>query len=101
MSGPRRQAHGHAQAGVRGHLHGERCGCSPTVAVPQALERPAMPSPGSEVRATAAPYEIKAVDERAREMRLRRLRELMEQRIVLLDGAMGTMIQRHRLDEAG
>ena len=29
------------------------------------------------------------------------LKELLEQRIVLLDGAMGTMIQQHRLDEAG
>ncbi len=28
-------------------------------------------------------------------------KELLEQRIVLLDGAMGTMIQQHRLDEAG
>ncbi|MCZ2415175.1 MAG: methionine synthase, partial [Burkholderiales bacterium] len=30
-----------------------------------------------------------------------RLRELLERRILILDGAMGTMIQRHRLDEAG
>ncbi|MFZ9709102.1 MAG: methionine synthase, partial [Steroidobacteraceae bacterium] len=29
------------------------------------------------------------------------MRELIEQRILLLDGAMGTMIQRHKLDEAG
>ncbi|MCC6173256.1 MAG: 5-methyltetrahydrofolate--homocysteine methyltransferase, partial [Gammaproteobacteria bacterium] len=29
------------------------------------------------------------------------MRRLLEERIVLLDGAMGTMIQRHRLDEAG
>lgn len=29
------------------------------------------------------------------------LRSLLEERIVLLDGAMGTMIQRHSLDEAG
>ena len=28
------------------------------------------------------------------------LRELLERRILILDGAMGTMIQRHRLDEA-
>jgi 5-methyltetrahydrofolate--homocysteine methyltransferase len=28
------------------------------------------------------------------------LRELLARRIVLLDGAMGTMIQRYKLDEA-
>ncbi|HOU92120.1 MAG TPA: hypothetical protein PLU22_13805, partial [Polyangiaceae bacterium] len=28
------------------------------------------------------------------------LRDLLERRILLLDGAMGTMIQRRRLDEA-
>ncbi len=32
--------------------------------------------------------------------RIASLRQLLEQRIVLLDGAMGTMIQRHQLDEA-
>ena len=30
-----------------------------------------------------------------------RLRALLEQRILVLDGAMGTMIQLHRLDEDG
>ncbi|MBX3612938.1 MAG: methionine synthase [Burkholderiaceae bacterium] len=30
-----------------------------------------------------------------------RLRDLLERRILILDGAMGTMIQRYRLDEAG
>ncbi|SVD78017.1 uncharacterized protein METZ01_LOCUS430871, partial [marine metagenome] len=28
------------------------------------------------------------------------LRELLDQRILVLDGAMGTMIQSHQLDEA-
>ncbi|SON57722.1 Methionine synthase [Hartmannibacter diazotrophicus] len=32
---------------------------------------------------------------------LARLKALAEQRILVIDGAMGTMIQRHRLDEAG
>ncbi|MFZ9667860.1 MAG: methionine synthase [Steroidobacteraceae bacterium] len=41
------------------------------------------------------------VDVKAREKRLRKLRELVEERILLIDGAMGTMIQRHKLDEAG
>ncbi|NCW57449.1 MAG: 5-methyltetrahydrofolate--homocysteine methyltransferase, partial [Gammaproteobacteria bacterium] len=44
---------------------------------------------------------MRPVDVAAREQRLRRLRELVEERILLIDGAMGTMIQRHRLDEAG
>ena len=29
-----------------------------------------------------------------------RLRELLQQRILILDGAMGTMIQRYKLNEA-
>ena len=32
--------------------------------------------------------------------RVRALRELFAERIVILDGAMGTMIQQHKLDEA-
>src|SRR4029450_7746977 len=35
-----------------------------------------------------------------RTARIASLRKLLEQRIVLLDGAMGTMIQRHKFDEA-
>ena len=35
-----------------------------------------------------------------RATRIAALRKLLEQRIVVLDGAMGTMIQRHQLDEA-
>ena len=35
-----------------------------------------------------------------REQRIRHLHNALEQRILLLDGAMGTMIQRHKLDEA-
>jgi len=35
-----------------------------------------------------------------REQRITHLRETLKQRILLLDGAMGTMIQRHKLDEA-
>ncbi|MBK7251231.1 MAG: methionine synthase [Gammaproteobacteria bacterium] len=40
------------------------------------------------------------MDEVARDARVDALKRLLEERIVLLDGAMGTMIQRHRLDEA-
>ena len=31
----------------------------------------------------------------------RQLLEALQQRILIIDGAMGTMIQRYRLDEAG
>ena len=51
--------------------------------------------------AAAAPYAVVPVDVAARESRLRRLHELVAERILVIDGAMGTMIQRHRLDEAG
>jgi len=52
-------------------------------------------------RAAAAPFGIVPPDEAARAERIKRLRELLEQRIVLLDGAMGTMIQEHKLNERG
>jgi len=52
-------------------------------------------------RASAAPFGIAPIDETERSERIRRLKRLLEERIVLLDGAMGTMIQRHALDEQG
>jgi 5-methyltetrahydrofolate--homocysteine methyltransferase len=51
--------------------------------------------------AAAAPFAIEPVDETARRTRLERLKGLLGERIVFLDGAMGTMIQRLKLDEAG
>ena len=65
-----------------------------TAASPCALDNRA-------VSAKASPYSVVPVDVKAREKRLRKLRELVEERILLIDGAMGTMIQRHKLDEAG
>ncbi|MEP7245680.1 MAG: methionine synthase [Gammaproteobacteria bacterium] len=50
-------------------------------------------------KASAAPFGVAPVDETARRARIERLKKLLEERIVLLDGAMGTMIQRHTLDE--
>jgi 5-methyltetrahydrofolate--homocysteine methyltransferase len=50
-------------------------------------------------RAGAAPFGIDPIDETARRERIKRLKDLLEQRIVMLDGAMGTMIQQHKLDE--
>ena len=53
------------------------------------------------VSAKASPYSVVPVDVKARDKRIRRLRELIGERILVIDGAMGTMIQRHKLDEAG
>jgi 5-methyltetrahydrofolate--homocysteine methyltransferase len=36
-----------------------------------------------------------------REQRIKALKKEAQQRILILDGAMGTMIQRYKLDEAG
>jgi 5-methyltetrahydrofolate--homocysteine methyltransferase len=55
--------------------------------------------PGAQM--AAAPFALEPADETARRERLERLKELLGERIVLLDGAMGTMIQQHRLDERG
>jgi 5-methyltetrahydrofolate--homocysteine methyltransferase len=51
--------------------------------------------------AVAVPFAIEALDERERGTRVERLKRLLGERIVVLDGAMGTMIQQHRLDEQG
>ena len=56
---------------------------------------------GTGARAAAAPFAVTPVDETERRNRIERLKKLLEQRIVFLDGAMGTMIQQHRLDERG
>ncbi len=52
-------------------------------------------------RASASPFAIAPVDETQRQERIERLKRLLDERIVLLDGAMGTMVQQHRLDERG
>jgi len=49
----------------------------------------------------AAPYAIEPFDETERRTRIERLKGLLGERIVFLDGAMGTMIQRLKLDELG
>ncbi len=40
-----------------------------------------------------------APDSAAREQRIRHLHQTLKQRILILDGAMGTMVQRHKLEE--
>ena len=62
-------------------------------------DRERNPVPGAQ--AAAAPYAIEPVDESARRERIERLKRLPGERVVLLDGAMGTMIQQRQLDEAG
>jgi 5-methyltetrahydrofolate--homocysteine methyltransferase len=52
-------------------------------------------------RASAAPFALEPVDETQRRTRQERLKGLLRERMVFLDGAMGTMIQLHKLDEAG
>ncbi len=89
------------------HVHDVGCGHDRPAArqlasaAPESLERVIGAPLAGGARAPAAPFAITPPDERARAERVRRLRRLLEQRIVLLDGAMGTMIQRHSLDEAG
>ena len=51
--------------------------------------------------AAAVPFAVEPVDETERRTRIERLEGALGERIVLLDGAMGTMIQQHRLDERG
>jgi 5-methyltetrahydrofolate--homocysteine methyltransferase len=51
--------------------------------------------------AVAAPYALEPLDENERRTRIERLKGLLNERIVLLDGAMGTMIQQRQLDERG
>jgi 5-methyltetrahydrofolate--homocysteine methyltransferase len=64
---------------------------------PYGLHRPR--DDGAGARAVAAPFGIAPVDEKQRQQRIAKLKKLLDERIVLLDGAMGTMIQRRKLDE--
>ncbi|HZO22194.1 MAG TPA: homocysteine S-methyltransferase family protein, partial [Steroidobacteraceae bacterium] len=54
---------------------------------------------GAAARAAAVPFGMESVDETARRERISRLKGLLDERIIVLDGAMGTMIQQHKLDE--
>jgi 5-methyltetrahydrofolate--homocysteine methyltransferase len=51
--------------------------------------------------AQATPFSVEPPDETERATRIERLKELLAERVVFLDGAMGTMIQQAKLDEAG
>jgi 5-methyltetrahydrofolate--homocysteine methyltransferase len=80
-----------------GHDHGARSGVAagggsrPSSLNPQA--------PDGVAKAAAVPFGVIPVDETARQERIKRLKGLLDERIVFLDGAMGTMIQQHKLDE--
>jgi 5-methyltetrahydrofolate--homocysteine methyltransferase len=67
---------------------------------PSALEPGRSPADAA-VRAPVQPFVVEPADDKERQERIRKLKGLLEKRIVLLDGAMGTMVQRHNLDEAG
>ena len=73
------------------------CGCESHAAHIDEMAHSGAPG----ATATAVPFAIESLDERARDERVRRLRGSIEERILIIDGAMGTMIQRHRLDEMG
>jgi 5-methyltetrahydrofolate--homocysteine methyltransferase len=64
--------------------------------------QPRLPHTGDEpsAHAPAVPYRIDTIDETQRRERIRKLKDLLSQRIVLLDGAMGTMVQRQKLSDA-
>ena len=76
-------------------------GCRHGAAVPLRADRDSDRRPQTARLAAAAPFAVEPADESERSTRIERLRRLLTERIVFLDGAMGTMIQRARLDEAG
>jgi 5-methyltetrahydrofolate--homocysteine methyltransferase len=78
--------------------HGVHAGAP---AAPARADRELRPDAAAAPRAGAAPFAVEPVDETERRTRIERLKGLLGERIVLLDGAMGTMIQQHRLDERG
>ena len=66
----------------------------------RAMQPARTPAAAAGAQAAALPYAVEPVDEAARSERIRKLRRLLETRIVFLDGAMGTMVQRRKPDEA-
>ncbi len=74
------------------------CGHSTPRAAPAAAPR-ADHDAATSAPAAAAPFAVETADETGRRTRIERLKHLLGQRIVVLDGAMGTMIQRQRLEE--
>jgi len=82
--------------------HGAAHGAAATEHAPPRADRDSERR-GRESRATAAPapFALEPCDETERRTRIERLKGLLGERIVFLDGAMGTMIQRLKLDESG
>jgi 5-methyltetrahydrofolate--homocysteine methyltransferase len=77
-------------------------GCSHSPGASPRADRPGAGGAGrGPPRVCAAPFAVSAPDAAARSERRERLSRLLEERIVLLDGAMGTMVQQRRLDEHG
>ena len=85
---------------MSGCAHGAAHAAHPAV-LPRADREAERRSRESSHAAAAAPFAIEPVDQTARRTRIERLKGLLAERIVILDGAMGTMIQLAKLDEAG
>jgi 5-methyltetrahydrofolate--homocysteine methyltransferase len=81
---------------VSGCRHQAAAGAAATLRADRDAQRRVPGAP-----AVAVPFAVEPTDQTERRTRLERLKGMLAERIVFLDGAMGTMIQRHRLDEAG
>ncbi len=77
--------------GLEAHRTGV-CAHGAGVDGPSALH-PDAPKEGSAARAAAVPFGVSPIDETERRERIKRLKGVLDERIVFLDGAMGTMIQ--------
>ncbi len=86
---------------MKGCVHGAQRARGEHGAAAARADRERQHGAGAAQPALAAPFAVEPVDETERRTRIERLKELPAGRIVLLDGAMGTMIQQHRLDERG
>jgi hypothetical protein len=76
-----------------GHDHQARGSHGARRSEPTALQ-PEVPKDGI-AKAAAVPFGVTPIDETERQERIKRLKGLLDERIVFLDGAMGTMIQQH------
>ncbi|MGO9802286.1 MAG: methionine synthase [Steroidobacteraceae bacterium] len=85
---------------MSGCTHGTHATRAGGAAAPPRADREQQPG-ATALKAGAVPFAVEPLDESERRTRIERLKRLLGERIVVLDGAMGTMIQQHRLDERG
>jgi 5-methyltetrahydrofolate--homocysteine methyltransferase len=86
---------------MSGCAHAAHDALAPGRATPARADREVKPDAAAARALAGAPFAVEPLDETERRTRIERLRGMPAERIVLLDGAMGTMIQQHRLDERG